>query len=76
MSRYQCTRCGETCFTTDPPHVCKDIRKRLERQTNAVERIRTIMLDYGLSDADVGGNTLDDVALAIIGALSGRDLGT
>jgi len=60
-------RCGETCFTTNPPHLCRDIRKRHERQEAAVRLVVEILAGEYASD--------EDRALAIIAALSGRDLG-
>lgn len=32
MARYTCVRCGATCQTTDPPHLCADKAARLRRR--------------------------------------------
>jgi hypothetical protein len=71
MSRYECQRCHEVCFTTNPPHVCKDIRKRHERQAKAVELVVGVLAQYGLRQVDAR----EAIALDIIKALAGRDLG-
>ena len=43
MARYECERCREVCFTTDPEHVCKDIRKRLARREKQKKTIIGIL---------------------------------
>jgi hypothetical protein len=64
VTRYECQRCHAICFTTDPPHLCADLRKRLERQEKAVAIVVAIL-----------GPGSEDQALEIVKALSGRDLG-
>lgn len=54
MTRYECSRCGVVCFTTDPPHMCKDLAKRLARreaQVAAVEDILARSFQYGMPRA-------------------------
>lgn len=49
MARYECGRCNEVCFTTNPEHICKDIRKRLarrEKQVNAVVGVLDDKMSY------------------------------
>lgn len=75
MARYECARCHEACFTTDPPHLCSDIRKRHERQAKAVELVSEIIRQRIPGRAVIDG-WVDDFALDIVKALSGRDLGT
>lgn len=43
MARYDCTRCGVTCFTTDGPHLCKDVAKRLKRRQAQVDAVLAIL---------------------------------
>lgn len=69
MSRYTCERCGADENTLNPPHLCRDIRKRHERQAKAVAIVAAILEDIEFIDPEV-------VALEIVQALSGRDLGT
>jgi len=72
MARYECPRCHEACFTTDPPHLCSDLRKRHDRQAKAVALIVDVLDRYYIES----GYDPETVALEIIGAISGRDLGT
>lgn len=44
VARYECPRCGEVCFTTNPEHLCKDIAKRLARRERQVEEVMDILL--------------------------------
>ena len=71
MASYICQRCKVRCYTTDEPHLCKDLKSRLARQTKAVAIVRTTILDNIECDPGVA----DIVALAIVEALAGRDLG-
>lgn len=34
MAHYTCQRCETDLFTTNPPHLCKDIRSRLSMYRN------------------------------------------
>ena len=34
MARYDCERCEKVCFTTNPPHLCKDVQARLTEYRN------------------------------------------
>ena len=77
-SRY-CSRCGVATHAPDPPHLCKDLRERYERQAKAVTIIVEI-LKTRFPDLPNEGGILpewwDEVALDIVQALAGRDLGT
>lgn len=77
MSREECTRCHVIYFTTDGEHLCKDLKKRLERQTKAIKLITDILKEYGDDQYDCAlfDTELETVALRIIKVLSGRDLG-
>ena len=46
MARYECERCNAVCFTTDPPHLCKDIQKRLIRQEKQRDAVVAILEDH------------------------------
>lgn len=74
MTRYTCNRCGTVDFTTNPPHLCKDLRKRLERQQKAIALVMGVLHDACLEGTDM--IVVDEfVAIDIVRALSGRDLG-
>lgn len=70
MSRYECQRCHATCFTTDPPHLCADLRKRLDRQEKAISLVRDVLLRT-IPQA----SNYDEAATEVVKALAGRDLG-
>jgi hypothetical protein len=72
VARYQCERraCREIVHTTDPPHLCKDLRQRLARQQQALALIMPILAPF----VERTGDT-EEVALRVIKALAGRDLG-
>lgn len=70
MARYTCERCGADENTLNPPHLCKDIRKRHERQEKAVKIVTDILDGYEFTYHP------EEVALEIVQALAGRDLGT
>lgn len=79
MARYTCDRCGVECNTTNDPHLCADLKKRYERQAKAVKIVSDILRD-NLNLTDEGGydypnEYYDVVSIAIIKALSNRDLG-
>lgn len=66
-----CPRCGADVHVPDPPHLCPDLAKRFERQKAAFDLVIPIL------EATYGpGFIHEKVALDIIRALSGRDLGT
>lgn len=67
MARYFCERCNADCNTLDPPHLCKDLKKRYERQAKAIAKINAIFERYGL-----GAN--EELAVDIVRAISGLDL--
>lgn len=70
----KCDRCRAAVHgrAQDQPHLCKDLAKRLERQTKAVQIVRSILIDRA---GDIAGDLTEDAALEIVKALSGRDLG-
>ena len=72
--RYECARCGAMCNTLDPPHLCPDLAKRYERQKAAVELVREILGRYRVRIRFPA--VQEQIALDIVKALSGRDLGT
>jgi hypothetical protein len=41
----QCPRCGKDIHVPDPPHLCKDLRVRMERQERVIGSIRSVLLD-------------------------------
>lgn len=72
MARYTCPRCHATANTTTlGGHLCADLAKRLARQTKAVESV-TAILERDVHEYD---GLLEDIALDIVKALAGRDLG-
>lgn len=69
MARYECPRCNKICFTTEPEHVCKDIRQRLARRE---KQIRATM---GILDSEMPHPNADEdfrrmVAEKIVGVLA------
>lgn len=75
MARYTCTRCGVECNTTNEPHLCKDVKKRYERQAKAVAIVNDILMDNFYDEENYSNGYYELVAVAIVKALSGRDLG-
>lgn len=73
MARYTCQRCGVVEFTTNPPHLCRDLRKRLERNTEAIAIVRAVLEQH--EGAMVTQDLMDEVAPDVVKALAGRDLG-
>jgi len=70
VARYWCQRCKQESNTLDEPHLCKDVKKRYDRNRKAVETVVGILnRSYGESEYNT------DIAADIIKALSGRDLG-
>ncbi len=66
----KCPRCGGDIHAPDPPHLCKDLAERYARQKAALDLVIPIL------EATYGpGFRHENVALDIIRALSGRDLG-
>jgi len=43
MARYTCERCGADCNTMDQPHLCKDVKKRYERNKKAIDLVTTVL---------------------------------
>jgi len=64
--RYTCKRCKQECFTTNEEHICKDLTKRLKRQSAQVEAVKAILIDYAVVD----GNNYETVAISIVGRLN------
>lgn len=69
MARYWCQRCKAESNTLDPPHLCADLRVRYERQAKAIEMIEAIVEEGRIS------RTSEDIAIEVLTAISGRDLG-
>jgi hypothetical protein len=74
MARYTCERCKADCNTLDDPHLCKDLKKRYERNAKAVEIVSNILRNM-LYDENTDHYYYDDVAVEIVKALGNRDLG-
>lgn len=72
MARYWCERCKQESNTLDEPHLCADLKKRYERNKKAVDSIVQILRD---NELDLWDRNFEDVAVKIIKALAGRDLG-
>ena len=72
--RYECPRCHQPVFSTGPEHLCADLAKRYERQKAAVELVREILGRYRVRIRFPA--VQEQIALDIVKALSGRDLGT
>jgi len=66
-ARRHCPRCGADVHAPDPPHLCKDLRERQERQEKAITLIEGILDHYR-----TGGNR--EPAEEIYRVMSGRDL--
>lgn len=77
MARYTCQRCKAVCNTTDDPHLCADLKKRYERQAKAVSLVKEILRKHVYDDeyGTYRDEYYDEVAIEIVKALSGRDLG-
>ncbi len=76
MARYECERCKATLNTTDfdendpnSGHLCKDIKKRYERQARAVALIGGILSPYFESSEE-----MEEVAVQIVRKISGLNL--
>jgi hypothetical protein len=67
------------CNTLDEPHLCKDLKKRYERQAKAIEIVVKILETYYDEDyvarADDPPFTHTDVAAEIVKAIGSRHLG-
>lgn len=76
VARYTCERCGADCNTMDQPHLCKDVRKRYERNKKSVDLVAVILEKrFGEANGWWDESFYQEVATEIIKALSGRDLG-
>lgn len=81
MARYECVRCKAVCHTTDPEHLCADIRKRYERNAKAVALVAEILGRHFGTPAALAHEKADEdvlhliAAYEIVKALAGRDLG-
>ncbi len=75
--RYECPRCGAIENTTNEPHLCKDLKKRLERQKQAVNLVipilQSVVEEYAGSPTDP--KYLEYYALEIIKKIGARDNG-
>jgi transposase-like protein len=71
MARYWCQRCKQESNTLDEPHLCKDLKKRYERNAKAVKLVQEVLDKWLLDEfADT-----EELAAEIVKALAGRDLG-
>lgn len=52
MGRYECVRCHATCFTTDPPHLCKDVLVRLKRREKQADAAEALLIGKVLNGID------------------------
>jgi transposase-like protein len=82
MARYTCKRCKADCNTLDDPHLCKDLKKRLERNAKAIDLVKNILLSSTQEGETWPGKyhyfydeKVDDIATEIVKVLSGRNLG-
>lgn len=80
MARYFCERCKADCNTLDEPHLCKDLKKRYERNKKAIEIVSDIVEKFiekhGYDPTySISPDKLEEVSAEIVKALSGRDLG-
>jgi transposase-like protein len=73
MARYWCQRCGEESNTLDEPHLCKDLKKRYERNAKAIAIVVDILTPE--LHSRITKDEVEAMAAEIIKALSGRDLG-
>ena len=72
MTRIICERCKQIYFvvagkidgTERTEHICKDLEKRLKRQTKQVEAVRLILLDLE------GEFDVDEIAYKIVQTLT------
>lgn len=67
MARYWCERCGEESNTLSELHLCKDVKRRLERR----ERQRDAVLNILAEEGGIRSNALlVDVAERIVTVLA------
>lgn len=67
MALYTCPRCGATRYTTDPPHVCRDIASRLRRTERYTRAVREVVRDHmHVPDTEHDEAALDALAEAIV----------
>lgn len=45
MARYTCERCGADENTMNAPHLCKDVKKRLERRQRQRDAVLEILTE-------------------------------
>jgi hypothetical protein len=67
--KHTCTRCGAQVGSFDPPHLCSDLAKRLARQEAVITMVEQIILRRTARKDRL-------LAMEIVEALAGRDLGT
>jgi hypothetical protein len=86
----RCVRCGAEVHPPDPPHLCKDLQERLEKQTKAIRAIadpfhdalcsvshhdsREIYAAAQLGETQPCRIKYDRIAEQVYRTLSGRDL--
>lgn len=69
MARYECVRCDEVCFTTNPEHLCKNIRQRLARREKQIKATIGI-LDSEMPNANPDADYRRSVAEKIVTILA------
>ena len=77
MARYTCKRCKADCNTLDEPHLCKDLKKRYERQHKAIALIMDIFYKYDMRPHVDPFDPIskEDIAAEIVKAIGSRHLG-
>ncbi len=73
MARYECERCHEVCFTTNPPHICKDLVRRLERENRQIDAVEKLLNRY-LMEPAIAGMSNREIANEIVKALKNLGL--
>lgn len=48
----KCARCKQKVWAIDPPHMCKDVRQRLQKREKQRDAVVQILLEY-IRDLDV-----------------------
>jgi hypothetical protein len=75
MARFVCVRCGTEYHSTEGEHLCKDLRKRLERRLKQkaiiLEAITTVA--PWRKNEDINNRTADEILKGIVGMLAEDD---
>jgi cytochrome c551/c552 len=48
MARQECVRCHATTFSTEGPHLCKDLARRLKRQEAQITAVCDLLWEHGV----------------------------